>query len=167
MTSSHLVNTIQYGDLLDFLWKVNDCRISSRHESVLIRSRVEDKGAARIRVRCDGPLLDERVVVGMGTFEDEGSPACSSADLSLLVLVVFIETFPADTFVVTGKEPIFRVEAIWAKWERSCWSTALQNENKLSNKYMAMRTCFERKVGGRLAHGKKKNYLIQAELKAT
>ena len=148
MTSSHLVNTIQYGDLLDFLWKVNDCRISSRHESILIRSRIEDKSSTRVRIRCDGPLLDERVVVGMGTFKDEGSPACSSADLSLLVLVVFIETFPADTFVVTGKEPIFRVEAIRTKWERSCWSTTLRNENKSSNKVQGDENVFRTKLEG-------------------
>ena len=148
MTSSHLVNTIQYGNLLDLLWKVNDCRVSSRHESVLIRSRIEDKSSTRVRIRRDGPLLDERVVVGMGAFEDKGSAACSSADLSLLVLVVFIETFPAGTFVVTGKEPIFRVEAIRAKWECSCWSTALRNENKSSNKVHGDENVFRTKLEG-------------------
>lgn len=130
MASSHLVNTIQYSDLLNLLRKVYDCRIPSRHEPVLIWSRVEDESATRIRIRRDGPLLDERVVVGMGTFEDEGSPASSSAYLSLLVLVVFIKSFAASALIVAGKGPIFRVEAIRAKWESPSWSTTLRNENK-------------------------------------
>ena len=130
MTSSHLVNTIQYSDLLNFLREVNDCRIPSRHESVLIWSRVENESATRIRIRRDCPLLDERVVVGMGTFEDKGSAASRSADLSLLVLIFFIKSFAASALIVAWKEPVFRVEAIRAKWESPSWSTTLRNENK-------------------------------------
>ena len=75
-------------------------------------------------------LFDERVVVGMGTFEDEGSTASRSADLSLLVFIIFIKSFAASALIVAGKEPIFRVEAIRAKWESPSWSTTLRNENK-------------------------------------
>lgn len=128
MASSHLVNSVQYGDLLNLLREVDYCRISSRHESVLIWSRVKNQSATRIRIRRDGPLLNERVVVGMRTLEDEGSAACSSAYLSLLMLIVFIETFATGSLIVTRKEPIFRVEAIGAERECPGWSATLRSK---------------------------------------
>lgn len=117
VTSGYLIHSIHYYYLLNFLREVNDCRISSRHQAVLVRRRVQNQNATAIRIRRYGPFPDERVRVGMRAFEDQRPAASNSANLTLFVLIFFVQAFANGAFVLARKEPFARIEAIWAKGE--------------------------------------------------